>query len=97
MWRGAVIEVCACFNKFYYENRIMDDDPTVRAARLALTDAARLTIRNGLYLLGLEAPGADVMQPESSNAKLRIFPAYAGQGMPFPAFHAKMRPPLMGS
>ena len=34
----------------------MDDDPTVRAARLALTDAARLTIRNGLYLLGLEAP-----------------------------------------
>lgn len=52
----AVIEVCACFNKFYYENRIMDDDPTVRAARLALTDAARLTIRNGLYLLGLEAP-----------------------------------------
>ena len=37
------------------------------------------------------------MQPESSNAKLRIVPAYAGQGMPVPAFHAKMRPPLMGS
>ena len=52
----AVIEVCASFNKFYYDNRIMDDDPAVRAARLALTDAARLTIRNGLYLLGLEAP-----------------------------------------
>ena len=52
----AVIDVCACFNKFYYDNRIMDDDPAVRAARLALTDAARLTIRNGLYLLGLEAP-----------------------------------------
>ena len=37
------------------------------------------------------------MQPESSNAKLRIFPAYAGQGMPFPAFQAQMRTPLMGS
>ena len=51
----AVIEVCASFNKFYYDNRIMDDDPAVRAARLAMTDAARLTIRNGLYMLGLEA------------------------------------------
>ena len=51
-----VIEVAGCFNKFYYENRIMDDDMTVRNARLALTDAARCTIKNGLRLLSLDAP-----------------------------------------
>ncbi len=51
-----VIEICSCFNKFYYDNRIMDDDAAVRAARLALTDAARTAIRVGLFLVGLEAP-----------------------------------------
>lgn len=51
-----VIEICACFNKFYYDNRIMDDDPAVRNARLALTEAARTAIRVGLFLVGLEAP-----------------------------------------
>lgn len=51
-----VIDVVSCFNKFYYECRILDDDEKIRSARLALTDAARQTIRNGLYLLGLEAP-----------------------------------------
>jgi arginyl-tRNA synthetase len=51
-----VIDVASAFNKFYFECRILEDDPALRAARLALTDAARQTIRNGLYLLGLEAP-----------------------------------------
>ena len=52
----SVIDVASSFNKFYFECRILEDDPALRAARLALTDAARQTIRNGLYLLGLEAP-----------------------------------------
>ena len=30
--------------------------PAVRNARLALCDAARICIKNGLYLIGLEAP-----------------------------------------
>ncbi len=51
-----VIAVCAAFNKFYYEQRIMHDDPAVRNARLALCDAARQVIANGLYLVGLGAP-----------------------------------------
>jgi hypothetical protein len=31
--------ICAAFHKFYYEQRIMADDETVRQARLTLTDA----------------------------------------------------------
>jgi arginyl-tRNA synthetase len=34
----------------------MADDENVRAARLALCDATRQTIKNGLNLLGLSAP-----------------------------------------
>ena len=51
-----VIDICSAFNKFYFENRIMDDDEGVRNARLALTDAARSAIKTGLYLVGIEAP-----------------------------------------
>ena len=51
-----VIEICSCFNRFYYDNRIMENDAKVRNARLALTEAARTAIRVGLYLIGLEAP-----------------------------------------
>ena len=52
----SVINVCSCFNKFYYDNRIMDENEGVRNARLALTDAARNVFKTGLYLVGLEAP-----------------------------------------
>ena len=52
----AAIEICSRFNKFYYDCRIMDDDMHIRNARLALTDAARICIKNALYLVGLEAP-----------------------------------------
>jgi len=51
-----VIAVCQAFNRFYYEQRIMADEPAQNNTRLALTEAARQTIRNGLYLLGIEAP-----------------------------------------
>jgi arginyl-tRNA synthetase len=52
----AVIAICAAFNKFYFEQRIMADTPDVRAARLALTDATRSVIQTGLGLLGIAAP-----------------------------------------
>jgi arginyl-tRNA synthetase len=51
-----IIAICAAFNKFYYEQRIMADDPAVRQARLALTDATRKVIAIGLGLLGISAP-----------------------------------------
>ena len=52
----ATMEVCTAFNRFYFCNHIMTDDAGVSAARLALTDAARITIKKGLYLVGLQAP-----------------------------------------
>ena len=52
----AAMEICTAYNKFYFDNKIMVDDAAVRNARLALTDAARIAIRQGLYLVGLEAP-----------------------------------------
>ena len=52
----AVMNVASAFNKFYYEQRIMADDLETRKARLALTDATRQTIQNGLNLLGIRAP-----------------------------------------
>ena len=52
----ATMEVCTAFNRFYFCNHIMTEDAGVSAARLALTDAARITIKKGLYLVGLQAP-----------------------------------------
>jgi arginyl-tRNA synthetase len=52
----AVMAICVAFNRFYFEQRILDDDPSVRNARLALTAAAAQVIRIGLGLLGIAAP-----------------------------------------
>jgi arginyl-tRNA synthetase len=38
--------------------RVLADEPALRAARLALTDAVRQTMANGLALLGISAPPA---------------------------------------
>ena len=52
----ATTEIAKAYNKYYYEHRILDDDPASTAARLQLTDACRQTIKTGLYLIGLDAP-----------------------------------------
>ncbi len=52
----AVTEIAKAYNKFYYEHRILDDDPAATAARLELTRACRAVIKTGLYLIGVEAP-----------------------------------------
>jgi len=52
----AVTDVAKAYNKFYYENRILDTEPRVREARLLLTRATQEVIRSGLYLIGMEAP-----------------------------------------
>lgn len=49
-------EIAKAYNKFYYEHRILDDEPAFSSARLLLTRASAQVIKTGLYLIGLSAP-----------------------------------------
>ncbi|TYP74795.1 arginine--tRNA ligase [Paenibacillus methanolicus] len=51
-----LVDLAQAFNRFYHECRIMAEADGVRTARLALVQAAKLTLANGLRLIGLEAP-----------------------------------------
>ena len=51
-----LVDVAQRFNKFYIDCKIMTAEPDVRLSRLALTEAALVTLRNGLGLLGIGAP-----------------------------------------
>lgn len=44
------------FNDFYQSIPVIKADPRTRAARLALVKAVRITLKNSLGLLGIEAP-----------------------------------------
>ena len=52
----ATTEIAKAYNKYYYEHRILDDDPAGTAARLELTRACGQVLKTGLYLIGLSAP-----------------------------------------
>jgi len=52
----AVTDLCQAYNKFYYEHRILTEDLPGSAARVALTEAVKNTVKRGLYLVGIEAP-----------------------------------------
>lgn len=50
-----LIQVAAAFNSWYAQEQILDGtDATVH--KVALTDITRLTLKNGLWLLGIPAP-----------------------------------------
>jgi arginyl-tRNA synthetase len=52
-----VYKTAELFNKFYKEATIIKEpDAVKRNSRLRLTAAASQVIKNGLYLLGIEAP-----------------------------------------
>lgn len=51
-----VYEVAKRFNDFYHACPVMQSEEPIRSARLALVAATRQTLRNGLALLGIEAP-----------------------------------------
>jgi arginyl-tRNA synthetase len=50
-------ELCDAFNEFYQFVPVIKAPKRAMAARLALVDAVRITLRNALNLLGIEAPG----------------------------------------
>ncbi|WP_248925033.1 arginine--tRNA ligase [Paenibacillus hamazuiensis] len=51
-----LVDLAQSFNRFYHECPILVDDAALRAARLALVKCVQITLRNGLALIGLEAP-----------------------------------------
>ena len=51
-----LVELAGCFHRFYTACRIKGEEPAVLAARLKLADSARSVLKNGLALLGVEAP-----------------------------------------
>ncbi|MFA5088516.1 MAG: arginine--tRNA ligase [Candidatus Omnitrophota bacterium] len=51
-----VQELATSFHKFYDQHRVIDEDQELSSERLALIEAARIVLANGLRLLGVNAP-----------------------------------------
>ncbi len=51
-----IIQIASTFNRFYHDEHILVEDEDERIAKLALVAAAGQAIRNGLNMLGIEAP-----------------------------------------
>ena len=49
-------ELAGCFHRFYNACRVKGEEPALAAARLKLADSARIVLRNGLRLIGVDAP-----------------------------------------
>ncbi|MFI3210027.1 MAG: arginine--tRNA ligase [Peptostreptococcaceae bacterium] len=50
------LDLAQAFNKFYHDNPIIVEDGELKKARLALVEATRQSLENGLSLLGMKAP-----------------------------------------
>jgi arginyl-tRNA synthetase len=48
--------LAAAFHGFYHECRIIGSDDELLQARLALAETTRYALRNGLAILGINAP-----------------------------------------
>lgn len=51
-----LIDLAQQFNRFYHECHILVDDVEVKETRLALAKCVQITLKNGLWLIGIEAP-----------------------------------------
>jgi len=51
-----IIDIAQAFNKFYHDYPILVEDIELQRARLHLVAAVKQTIKNGLRLIGVEAP-----------------------------------------
>lgn len=50
------VALATAFNKFYHENGILNAEENVKKARLKLTYVVTQVIKQGLYLIGVQAP-----------------------------------------
>ena len=51
-----LVDLAGCFHRFYTACRIKGEEPAILSARLKLADETRSVLKNGLALLGVEAP-----------------------------------------
>ena len=51
-----LMELAGCFHRFYTACHIREEAPALASARLRLADDARIVLRNGLKLIGVDAP-----------------------------------------
>ncbi len=51
-----VTRIAQAYNKYYYEHRILEGEPGEVAAKVRLTQAVRDVLREGLWLVGIDAP-----------------------------------------
>lgn len=51
-----ILEIAKQFNKFYNTTPILRAEGKARAAYLSLVDACRVILKDGLSVLGIEAP-----------------------------------------
>ncbi|MBP6904689.1 MAG: arginine--tRNA ligase [Candidatus Pacebacteria bacterium] len=53
---GYLLELAQAFNSWYGQGKIIDENTTATAYRLAIVAATRQTLTNGLWMLGIEVP-----------------------------------------
>ena len=51
-----LVDISQAFNKFYHDNPILNSDDETKKARLAIVNAVKTTLKNGLSILGIDAP-----------------------------------------
>ena len=51
-----LIDLCAAFNHFYQKHRIITEDTGLTDARMLMVKTIQITLKNGLSLLGIQAP-----------------------------------------
>ena len=51
-----IVDLAQSFNRFYHDEHILVDNEEEKVAKLALVIAAKTAIKNGLALLGMQAP-----------------------------------------
>jgi len=51
-----LVAIAQAFNKFYHDNPILNSEDDVRKARLAIVVAVKTVMKEGLSLLGIDAP-----------------------------------------
>lgn len=51
-----VLDLATLFHSYYNHHRVLNDDPALQGARLLLVETTRITIKNALNALGVEAP-----------------------------------------